>query len=269
MLPSGTLPMRPKLYVAYYRASTPRQGRSGLGLEAQQVAVQRYLRDHAGEVIAEIIEVESGRRNDRPKFAEALWLCRVYEARLVIARLDRLARNVALIAKLLESGVDFVAADMPLANRFTIHILAAVAEYESKLKSERITAAYAVARAKGQVRKVGQDPNYREHLRRGGPASATASRQRAKARALDMAPLICEMRDGGKSIAAIAAQLSAMEVGTPGRGRKWSWRTVQRMFDYLGESRPALARGGRRKGHHTSSRFPPLGNRILMARGKT
>jgi DNA invertase Pin-like site-specific DNA recombinase len=136
--------------VAYYRVSTQQQKRSALGLLAQQDAVRRYIEANPGNVIAELTEIESGRNSARPKLAEALCLCRVYDAKLVIARLDRLARNTALIAKLMETAVEFVAADFPLANRFTIHILAAVAEYEAKLISERTKAAMAAAKARGR-----------------------------------------------------------------------------------------------------------------------
>jgi DNA invertase Pin-like site-specific DNA recombinase len=115
-------------FVAYYRVSTDRQGQSGLGLDAQRAAVAGFV--GARELIAEFTEVESGRRNDRPQLAAALDLCRRQRAMLVIAKLDRLARNVAFIANLMESGVEFTAVDMPSANKLTLHILAAVAEHE-------------------------------------------------------------------------------------------------------------------------------------------
>ena len=114
-------------FIAYYRVSTRAQGRSGLGLEAQQSAVNRFLQSTSGELFAEFTEVESGKKAARPQFNEALRLCRIFSAVLVIAKLDRLARNVALIAQLMESGVEFVAADFPQANQLTIHILAAIA----------------------------------------------------------------------------------------------------------------------------------------------
>src|SRR4051794_20055537 len=134
-------------FVAYYRASTARQGQSGLGREAQE-AVRTFLNGGNWHLLAEVEEVESGRRSDRPKLTEALRLCRLHGATLVIAKLDRLARNVAFISNLMESGVDFVAVDFPQANRLTVHILAAVAEHEAKMISERtnIKAALAAAR---------------------------------------------------------------------------------------------------------------------------
>ena len=121
--------------VAYYRVSTDHQGKSGLGLEAQREAVQSYLNGGSWRLAAEVTEVESGKRNDRPELDRALGLCRLYGATLVVAKLDRLARNVAFISKLMESGVDFVAVDFPQANRLTVHILAAVAEHEAEMIS--------------------------------------------------------------------------------------------------------------------------------------
>jgi predicted site-specific integrase-resolvase len=138
-------------FVAYYRVSTRQQGRSGLGLEAQRSAVANFLAPNRGELFAEFTEVESGTKSDRPQFMEALRICRVYSAILVIAKLDRLARNVALTSALMEGGVEFVAADFPQANRLTIHILAVIAEYEAKLISERIKAAIVVSKARGVV----------------------------------------------------------------------------------------------------------------------
>jgi DNA invertase Pin-like site-specific DNA recombinase len=136
-------------FVAYYRVSTQRQGRSGLGLEAQRKAVQDHLNGGNWRIVAEYTEVESGKRKDRPKLADALKACRVHGAKLIIAKLDRLARNVAFVSNLMESGVDFEAVDFPQANRLTIHILAAVAEHEAKAISERTRAALAAAKRRG------------------------------------------------------------------------------------------------------------------------
>src|SRR5947209_5737141 len=114
--------------VTYYRVSTKRQGDSGLGLEAQRAAVSGFAQGKGAAVIREYTEVESGKRSDRPELAKALAHARLTKATLVVAKLDRLARNVAFTSALMESGCDFVACDMPHANRLTIHILAAVAE---------------------------------------------------------------------------------------------------------------------------------------------
>ena len=137
--------------VAYYRVSTARQGQSGLGIEAQTAAVAAYLSANNLELVAGLTEIESGKVNDRPKLAEAVTLAKKHRGVLVIAKLDRLARSVATISGLMESGVEFVAADMPYANRLTIHLLAAVAEYERDQISARTKAALAAAKARGQA----------------------------------------------------------------------------------------------------------------------
>jgi DNA invertase Pin-like site-specific DNA recombinase len=116
-------PRAARRFVAYYRVSTDRQGSSGLGLEAQQKAVRDYLDGGAWELIGEYVEVESGKRADRPELAKALEACRKQKAKLVIAKLDRLSRNLAFIATLMEAGVEFVAVDNPHANKLTVHIL--------------------------------------------------------------------------------------------------------------------------------------------------
>jgi len=135
-------------FVAYFRVPTDRQGRSGLGLEAQRSTVTGYVAGR-GEIVGEFTEVESGRKTDRPQLRAALDMAALHRATLVIARLDRLARNVAFIANLMDSRVDFIACDMPEANRLTLHILAAVAEHEREMISVRTKAALAAARARG------------------------------------------------------------------------------------------------------------------------
>src|SRR5918997_3509645 len=136
-------------FVAYYRVSTAKQGRSGLGLEAQQEAERNYLNGGSWQLVNEVVEVESGKRNDRPKLAEALRLCRLHGATLIIAKLDRLARNVAFISNLMERGEEFMAVDFPQANRLTVSILAAVAEHEAAMISARTRAALAEAKRRG------------------------------------------------------------------------------------------------------------------------
>ena len=127
-----------KRFVAYYRVSTSRQGQSGLGLEAQRASVLDHLNGSSNDIVAEYTEVESGKSKDRPELTRALEACKQEKATLVIAKLDRLARNVAFIANLMESGVDFVAVDFPQANGLTLHIMAAVAEHEREKKSDWI-----------------------------------------------------------------------------------------------------------------------------------
>jgi DNA invertase Pin-like site-specific DNA recombinase len=123
-------------FVAYFRVSTDKQGKSGLGLEAQRKAVLDYLNGGAWSLVGEFTEIESGKRNERPELEKALAACKRHKAKLVIAKLDRLGRNLAFIAALMESGVEFVAVDNPHANKLTVHILAAVAQHEREMISE-------------------------------------------------------------------------------------------------------------------------------------
>jgi DNA invertase Pin-like site-specific DNA recombinase len=208
-------------YVAYYRVSTDKQGRSGLGLDAQRQAVATYCPGR-GDIAAEFTEIESGRKNDRPQLAAALAACRKHRATLVIARLDRLARNVAFISNLMESRVDFVAVDMPEANRLTIHILAAVAEHEREMISKRTRDALKAAKARGT--RLG-NPNPL-------PASIKAV-QAHQAQAAEyhatVAPLIRELRGQGYSFPAIAAELTRRHISTA-RGGLWYPTTVKNIL---------------------------------------
>jgi DNA invertase Pin-like site-specific DNA recombinase len=211
-------------FVAYYRVSTQKQGRSGLGLEAQQRAVRDYLNGGDWKLIAELTEIESGKRSDRPKLAEALKLCRLHGAKLIIAKLDRLARNVAFVSSLMEASVEFEAVDFPQANRFTIHIMAAVAEHEARMISDRTRAALQSAKARGV--KLG---GFRG---RAGTAADCAKARQAKsaaaaARVADLAPVIAEIRASGHtSLRAIASSLDFRGIAAP-RGGKWSATQVR------------------------------------------
>jgi DNA invertase Pin-like site-specific DNA recombinase len=213
-------------FIAYCRVSTRAQGGSGLGLEAQQAAVSRFLLSTSGELFAEFTEVESGKKAARSQFNEALRLCRIFSAVLVIAKLDRLARNVALISQLMESGVEFVAADFPQANRLTIHILAAIAEYEAKLISERVKAAIVASKARGVVW-GGNRNSPTAHLDEARRVGNEGRRRRATARALDLEPLIMEMREGGKSLKGIAAELNSLRIRQRRGGINWTPSAVR------------------------------------------
>jgi len=204
-------------YIAYYRVSTDKQGRSGLGLDAQRLAVATFVAGR-GEIAAAFTEVESGRKNDRPQLAAALAECRRRKARLIIAKLDRLARNVAFIANLMESGVDFVAVDMPEANRLTIHILAAVAEHEREMISRRTKDALAAKKARGA--RLG-NPNPRPASRKG---IAAIQAQTAEHHAT-VSPLIETLQQQGLSLRAIARELNRRHVATA-RGGLWYATTV-------------------------------------------
>ena len=169
---------RTRPFVAYYRVSTGRQQRSGLGLEAQREAVGQYLAVNSAKLVAEFSETVSGLRNDRPQLSEALRTCRVRRATLIVARLDRLSRNLAFISALAESSQDFVIVDFPDANKFTIHILAAIAEYESALISERLKSAFAAAKARGVVLGKPKGTKFPGKRGEGSAASARAKQLR-------------------------------------------------------------------------------------------
>lgn len=208
-------------FVSYFRVSTVRQGRSGLGLEAQREAVTAYLNGGAWTVLADFVEIESGRKSDRPELAKAIDVCRLTGATLVIAKLDRLARDAHFLLGLEKAGVEFVACDMPTANRFTIGIMALVAEEEARAISARTKAALAAAKVRGTV--LGGW--------RGGPKvdtaiGAAAQRERADTFAAGLAPTLRQMQSEGLSLRQMAARLSEREIRTP-RGGAWSAASVR------------------------------------------
>ncbi|MDB4658373.1 recombinase family protein, partial [bacterium] len=137
--------------VTYTRVSTKRQGQSGLGLEAQEAAIQNYIQEQSADVVGGFVEIESGKKSNRVELAKAIALAKKTKSKLVVAKLDRLARNVHFISGLLQSKVDFVALDFPEANTFTIQIMAALAEQEARLISERTKAALAAAKRRGVI----------------------------------------------------------------------------------------------------------------------
>lgn len=215
-------------FVSYLRVSTSRQGASGLGLDAQRQAVAGYLNGGNWELIAEVVEVESGKRNDRPKLAEAIRLCRLHNATLVVAKLDRLARNVAFVSQLMESGIDFVAVDFPQANRLTIHIIAAVAEHEAAMISQRTKAALAAAKARGKKLGGFRGSVISDEARQ---ASQAARKGKAKARAADLMPVIDEIKACGvTSLNGIAQALTAKGIPTARGGNVWTAVQVQRVL---------------------------------------
>ena len=208
-------------YIAYLRVSTERQGRSGLGLEAQRAAVLTYLK---GEAPAdEFVEVESGKRNDRPKLREALGVCKLTGATLLIAKLDRLSRNAHFLLGLQEAGVPFRACDAPHADRFTVGILSLVAQREREMIAERTKAALAAAKARGVV--LG---GFRGTLPPAG-LGAAASTAAADEFAAMVAPMVREAFEAGKSLRTIAAELAGRGVRTP-RGGAWTATAVRNVW---------------------------------------
>lgn len=222
--------------VAYYRVSTKRQGKSGLGLEGQKEALAEFAARNGGEIVATYQEVESGKRSDRPELAKAIAHAKRSKATLVVAKLDRLARNVAFLATLMEAKVDFVACDNPHANRFTIHILSAVAEFEAQQISDRTKAALAAARKRG-VKLGSARPGHwkgREDRRRAG--AIKAARTAAKVHSAtateaysDLYPLIEEMRAKGQTLRQIATQLN-LQRHTTRNGKQWNPVQVMRVL---------------------------------------
>lgn len=225
-------------FVSYLRVSTARQGNSGLGLEAQRDAVARYLDGGNWKLVREMVEIESGKRNDRPAIAEALRLCRVHRATLIIAKLDRLARNVHFISSLMESGVEFVAVDFPQANRLTVHILAAVAEHEAAMISARTKAALGAAKARGISLGGLRIPTAAMAMiaAKGNRASAQKRSEQARARRADVQVDIERARSAGAvSLRQIADFLNNEPDAThPSRGGKWWAVQVKRV---IGEGR--------------------------------
>lgn len=218
-------------FVSYLRVSTARQGASRLGVEAQRKAVADFLNDGRWRLIGEYVEVESGAHDDRPKLAEALARCRLHNATLVIARMDRLSRNVNFLTELQKAGAKFVAADMPEANERVVQIMAAVAQAERRMISARTKAALAVARARG-VKLGGDRGNLRGVAGHGSAASAASAakrRQKAEQRAKDLAPTIAELRaNGATSLRQIAEGLNARGIPAA-RGGRWGAAQVSRL----------------------------------------
>jgi DNA invertase Pin-like site-specific DNA recombinase len=219
--------------ITYYRVSTAAQGRSGLGLAAQREAVERYCRGRSCEVLDEFVEIESGKRNDRPKLDEALHLAKVTGATLVVAKMDRLSRNAAFLLTLRDSGAKLVAADQPVVDDMTVGILAVVAEQERKAISARTSAALQAAKAQG--RKLG-NPNGAAALRRaakGNGASIKAIKITADRRAADIAPIIQHIRGQGRvSLRELAIGLNERHIRTP-RGGAWHPTSVKNLLARL------------------------------------
>lgn len=210
-------------FVAYYRVSTDRQGQSGLGLDAQREAVARHIGQ--AELVAEFTEVESGRKNDREQLAHALSLAKRTKATLVIAKLDRLARNVHFISGLLESNVPFVCADMPEADRTFLQMMAVFAEWEARKISERTKAA--LAQVKAQGRKLGSPtPEL------GSAAGIAKLQAKADRYAERVGPVVREIiaKTGAKTLRDIAEVLQARGIETPRGGCVWHASQVSNLL---------------------------------------
>jgi len=216
MVIASCSPLRPT-FVAYLRVSTTRQGVSGLGLEAQRSTVEGYVTQVGGHLLEEFVEVESGKVRDRPILHRALARCRSTGAVLVIAKLDRLARNVAFVSSLMEAKTEFVACDMPFANRLLVHVIAAFAEHERDLIAARTRAALAAAKAKG--------------VRLGTYGAVLAERRKAEAseHAQGLQSILAPLASQGLTLKALAGHLNGLGILTR-EGAAWCPTTVRRVL---------------------------------------
>ncbi|MBW6398652.1 recombinase family protein [Roseomonas sp. HJA6] len=227
----------PRTFISYLRVSTARQGRSGLGIEAQQAAIGAFLRPGDHLLTPPYVEVESGRKEDRPELAKALARCRATGATLLIAKLDRLARDAHFLLGLQKSGVEFIACDLPNANRLTIGILAMVAEEEARAISARTKAALAAAKARGKVLggvRPGQRVLTAEDSKRGAEAGVAVRQRNADHAAHRVLPRIEALRAEGGTLASIAASLAAEGIPTPRGGAGWTATAVRRVLLRVG-----------------------------------
>lgn len=224
-------------FIAYYRVSTDRQGKSGLGLEAQREAAERHAEREGAEILAEFIEVESGRNDQRPTLQKALTACRAQGATLIVAKLDRLARSARFLLTITEGAGEggVVFCDLPSipagpVGKFMLTQLAAVAELEAGLISERTKAALQAAKARGV--KLG-NPRLRAGDADAARKASQVAQERARGRAAEIRPYIEEARQAGaQSLAAIARALEARGVRTPRGKARWSPAQVKRLIEY-------------------------------------
>jgi DNA invertase Pin-like site-specific DNA recombinase len=213
-------------FVAYYRVSTTKQGINGLGMDAQRDSVRNYLNAGNWNLIAEFAEVETGKRSDRQELTKAIALCRKEKATLLIAKLDRLARNAAFLLNLRDSGVDFIAADMPHADKFTVGIMALVAEKERDMISQRTKDGLAAAKRRGT--KLG-NPRPAAAVKR----AVTVNIQRADAYSSDLAPIIKEIQQAHViTLRGIAQCLNVRGFKTP-NGKAFAAQSVKNILDRI------------------------------------
>jgi DNA invertase Pin-like site-specific DNA recombinase len=259
-------------FISYLRVSTDKQGRSGLGLDAQRQAVSDFLNGGCWSLLKEYVEVETGKHDQRPALIEALHHCKVTGATLVIAKLDRLSRDLEFIARLQKSGTRFLCTDMPEATELSIHLFAAIAQHERKTTSERTKAALGsikrtieeqgsyTSRTRGTTISRLGNPHGAEALRRAGKgntAAIEAVHKAADQHARDILSVINDIRRAGiVSFKGIARELNAREIRTA-RGGAWHPSTVRNLLA-RGEWRRLASR--QRTNPPTAGFFAPLGH---------
>jgi len=226
--------------IGYLRVSTKRQGDSGLGLEAQKSAIEAYARQMGGRIVATYTEVESGKVSDRPELQKALAHARRSKAVLCVAKLDRLARNVAFTSAIMDSGADFRACDNPTANRLTLHILAAVAENEAKAISDRTRVALQAAKARGTLLGSARPGHWEGHeearlagARHGAKLAGIMASRNADEAYSDLLPMLKDLHIQGKSLQDIADELNTAG-HTTRRGKPWNRMQVARVLQRAG-----------------------------------
>jgi len=218
-------------FISYLRVSTTRQGTSGLGLEAQRTSVAGYLSGISGQLITEFVEIESGKNNDRPELHRALAACRIHGATLIVARLDRLARNAHFLLGLKEGGVEFICVDMPSANTLTIGIMAMVAQEEARLISVRTKAALQAAKARGV--QLGSPTPLTAHARcQGMKRSAEVRKSHAIRWQSDILPIVKSIYESHTSYRLTARVLNTQRVPAR-RGGQWTPNQVRRVMQSL------------------------------------
>ncbi len=218
-----------KRYVSYLRVSTQKQGKSGLGIEAQRSAVAQYL-GNSGVLLAEFSEVESGKKSDRPELAKALEWCKLTHSTLIVAKLDRLTRNVVFLGQLYESGVPFVAADLPGANEMTVMIMIVMAQAERKACSARTKAALQAAKERGK--KLGCPLGAKAFGEKRGLGATEALKAKADNFAKSMAAHVLPLKEQGLSLRQIAKTLNDKGLQTV-RGKEWQANSVRQLLERL------------------------------------
>lgn len=215
-------------FISYIRVSTLKQGRSGLGEEAQRATIQETATRNGWTVLQEFKEIESGKIDDRPQLRKALEACKRTGARLLVAKLDRLSRDVAFVAGLMKTKAEFVACDMPEANTFSIHIMSAMAQYERELISKRTKDALQAAKARGK--KLGKNNLTQEGASKGAAESRKIRQAKADEYAARMKPIIEELQNQGLNLNQIARRMMENGELTPRGGAIWTPTTVKNVL---------------------------------------